>query len=89
VGQEENGPIEIYADSIQMEMNVYGAVLKFGLLGGPDKDPAPTATVRVSPQMLHVMARMLANASNQYDKDVGIVNIPDTLYAELGLKREL
>jgi hypothetical protein len=89
VADESTKPIEIYADSVQMEMTVYGAVLKFGLLTGPGKEPTPTATVRVSPQMLHIMARLLANASNSYDKDVGVINIPDTLYAELGLKKEI
>ena len=81
--------VETYADSVQMEMSVYGAVLKFGLLGGPGKDAVPTAVVRISPQMLHVLARLLANASDQYDKEVGKITIPDAVYEELGLRKDL
>lgn len=89
--QEEqvSPPAEYYADSFKMDLTIYGAVLKFGLLSGPGKGEQTVAVVRVSPQMMHVIARLLANASNKYDADMGPISLPDTLYAELGLKKDI
>ena len=89
MADEPTASVELYADSVQVEMGVYGAVLRFGLINGPGKDPSPVASVRVSPQMLHILARILIKTSNSYDTDMGAISLPDTLYAELGLKKDL
>ena len=82
------GTPEMYADSIQIQTQLYGSTLLLGELrqGEP---PLIKAKVKVSPQMAKVLSLILSKHVREYERDIGAIAIPNQLLHDLGLEDEI
>jgi hypothetical protein len=79
------GTPEFYIDSINVGSQLYGSTMWLGTLreGQP---PLVKVVVKISPPMVKVMSLILSKHIRNYEKDIGPITIPKTLYHSLGLE---
>lgn len=85
--QESNGGAgaervpELYSNTVQLEATAYDIGISFGLLSdGVDRRDL---TVRMSPQHAKSLAILLDRFLAAYEREIGQVNLPDSLVARL------
>jgi Protein of unknown function (DUF3467) len=80
---------EFYADAVRINLTPYGVRLDYGLTTDSPNDSRAVATVRMSPQHAVVMYQMLKKSLRLFEEQVGKINLPDALYTELDIEREV
>jgi hypothetical protein len=86
---EGSAPPDLYADALEIGAGAYGLVFRFGLATQSPGDQKLVATIRMSPQHALVMYQILKRNLREYEKQVGKINLPDELFDEMGLEREI
>ena len=90
LGQES--PEDLYADSVRIAVSPYGFALDFGIQGVADTpvSEAPpvkrVALIRMSPQHALILAKLLLKNVGAYEEKVGVINLPDQMYKDLGIE---
>lgn len=79
------GTPEYYIDSLNVGTQLYGCTMWLSTLRAEQK-PLVKAIVKMSPPMAKVMSLILSKHIGNYERDVGQINIPKTLYHSLGLE---
>ena len=80
---------EFYANQVQFRFGIYDITMLFQLRTGQDpKDVKTVALVRMSPQHALVMATMFVKNMNQYEQQIGKINLPEEHLKQLGLSEE-
>jgi hypothetical protein len=83
-------PPEYYSDSLRIQGGVYGFMFSFGLQSdGTSGDAVTQAIVRMSPQHAVVMFQLLKKNLRAYQKQVGTISLPDQLFADLELDKDI
>ena len=78
-------PPQIYADSVNVGVGPYGVNLRFGVTG-EGEEVLPAGTVRLSPQLAYVMARIIMRAlATAGEQGLGYA-VPDEVLVAAGLK---
>ena len=80
---------EVYSDSVELTMSVYGLNLIFAVVDKDPKNPRPVASVRMSPQHAWVLCQVLRKNLRTYEDEIAKINLPDGLITNLGLDKEL
>ena len=76
-----------YASGIEVTVSPWDVTLKLSVREGPTpKDIRPIANVILSPQHAWIVARILRNSMDQYEQNVGKINLPPRLLNDLGLE---
>jgi hypothetical protein len=76
---------EYYTDSVYFLTNVYGFTLEFGKTQGEDRSPKPLVSICMSPQHAKIMAALLKKNVEEYERRIGAIILPDSLYKDLGV----
>jgi len=87
--QHFTGPPEYYSDAVQVGVSPYGVTLSFGLQTNSPGDAKAVAVVRMSPQHALVMYQVLKSNLRAYEQQVGTIALPDRLFEEMGLEKEI
>lgn len=82
---------DIYADSINLNLGLYGISIVLGRVKGDLAEPTtvPVGVVRMSPQLALVLTQLLRKSLRKFQEDVGAINLPDTVLQSLEIDREL
>lgn len=80
---------DIYTDAMGIGHNVYGFTLDFAAHTGQAPNPKLQARVRMSPQHAKIMALLLRRNVQQYEREVGTIILPESLYNELGINDDM
>jgi hypothetical protein len=82
---------DIYADSLNISVGIYGVSIVLGRTKGNLAQPvsAPAAVVRMSPELAFVLAQLLRKNLKLFQEDIGPINVPDHVLEALGIEREL
>lgn len=82
-------PPDVYADNVGIKAGLYGFNFDFGV-GDMSNDGAKrVAVVRMSPQHAFVLCQILRKHLKAYEAEVGPISLPDKLFKDLGIEREL
>jgi hypothetical protein len=81
-------PPEYYSDSVRMAMSPYGLALEFGVQASVG-DARTQAVVRMSPQHAFVFCQILRKNLRAYQEQVGPISLPEEIFAELQIDKEL
>lgn len=83
--------LDIYADSLNINIGIYGISIVLGRIKGDLTQPTttPTAVVRMSPELAFVLAQLLRKNLKLFQEDIGRINVPDRVIEALGIEREL
>ena len=73
-------PITFYSDSMHIFSSLYSAVLFFGEQM-EEREPILRARIKVSPQMLKAIALLTAKHVREYEDAVGLIVLPEQVYA--------
>jgi hypothetical protein len=65
-----------YINGVNVEVSVYDFILNCGLRTVEQKEPSPLVKIVMSPQHAKVLASLLTNSVNQYEKDLGELPLP-------------
>ena len=76
---------EFCIDSAHIQTQLYGSTLLLGELREGEA-PKIKVKIKVSPQMAKVLSLILSKHVREYERDVGDINIPKSLYHALGLE---
>lgn len=76
----------MYSNSIQVQVQMFDAQLKFGFQ--TPEGMHEERTVILSPQHLKVLATMLSGAVEQYELQFGEINLPDATKAEYKIEEQ-
>ncbi len=85
---------DVYADSVQFEVTIYGFTLQFGKAQPPPsgfkgKVPSiPRVRVHMSPQHAKVLAAMMRKNVKAYEENAGPIALPAGFLQELHLSEE-
>ena len=79
------GTPEFYVDSMNVATQLYGCTIWLGTLRA-EQPPLVRAILKISPPMAKVMSLILSKHIREYERDIGPINIPKTLYHSLGLE---
>ncbi len=82
-------PPEFYTDAVRINVSPYGLRLDFGLQADSPNDSRAQAVVRMSPQHAVILYQMLKKTLRAYEDQVGKINMPDRLYTELEIEKEI
>lgn len=83
---EKEVPI-YYASGLQVTLSPWDVTLNFSVRqGDTPKDVRPVATVILSPQHAWILSRLLRNQMDQYEQQVGKINLPPRLLNDLGIE---
>jgi len=77
---------EYYTDSVCFWTNVYGFTLEFGKTQGEDRSPKPLVSICMSPQHAKMLAMLLQKSVAEYERQIGAIILPDSLYKDLGAR---
>lgn len=87
---EQASPPEFYADATQITSTLYGFALHFGLTNNSmGQENRTVATVRMSPQHTKVLCQLMKKQLRSYEETAGVIALPDALYEELGIEKEI
>jgi hypothetical protein len=85
---------DTYTDAVQFLMNAWGVTLEFGI-GQPappgfvgQVPPVPRVRVHMSPQHAKIMAKLLVKNVQEWEKQVGKIDLPKALYEQYGIEDE-
>jgi hypothetical protein len=81
-------PPEYYSDSVRMAMSPYGLALEFGVQASVG-DARTQAVVRMSPQHAFVFCQILRKNLRAYQEQVGPISLPEQIFTELEIDKEL
>lgn len=84
-----NAPPEYYADGVKMGFSPYGFTFEFGLQTNSPGDLRTQAIIRMSPQHALVYYQFLKRQLKQYEAQFGKVVLPDSLFSELELEKDI
>lgn len=85
-----DAPAEYYADATRVSAGPYGFMFHFGLTSDSAAGDAQTAAiVRMSPQHALVMYQILKKHLREYEKQIGRIDLPDALFSDMGIEREV
>ena len=79
------GTPEVYVDSLNVGTQLYGCTMWLGTLRA-GQPPLVKVILKMSPPMVKVMSLILSKHIQNYEKDIGPITIPKTLYHSLGLE---
>lgn len=77
-----------YANQAQLHVGIYDFTLEFGRIDDPRATPPTASTVariQMSPQHTKVVALLLLKHVAAYEQQIGIIELPQALLAELKL----
>ena len=80
---------DVYTDAVRIGSGVYGFSFQFGLATESPGEQRPVVTVRMSPQHAVVFYQILKKHLRQYEDRVGKIALPDGLFEELEIEREI
>lgn len=84
-----NAPPEFYADGVKLTFSPYGFTFEFGLQTNSPGDLRTQAIVRMSPQHALVYYQFLKRQLKEYETQFGKIMLPDALFAEFNLEKEI
>ena len=76
---------EYYIDSVNISTQLYGSTLDLGQLR-EDEPPLVKVRIKVSPPMAKVLSVILNRHVENYEQEVGAINIPPQVYHSLGFE---
>lgn len=80
---------DFYSDSVQVLTSLYGMAFDFGLRDMSGDGVKPQAVVRMSPQHAYVFCQVLRKHLKGYEKDIGPIALPDDVFSNLDIDKEL
>jgi len=80
---------EYYSDSVNFMTNIYGFALDFGVMVAQDEPPKTQVRVRMSPQHAKIMSLLLRKNVQEYEKRIGTIILPESLYRDLGIEDDM
>lgn len=76
---------QFYADMAGVMINPFGSQWHFGIKHGVREDEVePVATVYLSLHLAKAIMLILEKQVNQYEKDHGVLNLPNEFLASIG-----
>jgi hypothetical protein len=87
MNEELESPV-LYANQAQLHVGVYDFTLEFGRVEDGRKSPpriSPVARIQMSPQHTKVVALLLLKHVAAYEHQVGVIELPSALLADLKL----
>jgi Protein of unknown function (DUF3467) len=82
-------PPDLYTDSVRIGTNPYGLTIQFGLAADSPGEAKPVATIRMSPQHALVFSALLRQHLRAYTEQVGSISLPDQLFEDLGIDKDI
>lgn len=80
-------PPTYYASAVNVVSTPWDLTLQFSQRHGPTaKDVEPVANVILSPQHAYVLARLLGRIVDDYERNIGKINLPPRLLNDLGIE---
>jgi hypothetical protein len=83
------GPPEFYADATKVSTSPYGFRLEFGLMTDSPGDAKGQAVVRMSPQHALILYQIMKNTLRSYIEVSGPISLPDEIFTELEIEKEV
>lgn len=79
--------IDVYSNLVSIASGPYDILLDFGLQYGPDPkvDKKSVVRIRMSPQHAVALSKVLTKVLAEYQSRAGTINLPPSLYTELGI----
>ena len=76
-----------YASGLQVALSPWDLTLRFSVReGDTPKDIRPVANIILSPQHAWILARLLRKQVDEYERQVGKINLPPRLLNDLGVE---
>lgn len=83
------GPKEIYADAVRLNASPYSFTFDFGVQTSNPDGVQTQAIIRMSPQHTLVFYQILKNYLREYQDKIGIIGLPDALFSELKIEKDI
>jgi len=83
------GPHEIYSDAARVGSTPFGFVFDFGLSTQTPGEAQTQAIVRMSPQHALVFYQILKQHLRNYELNIGKISLPDEIFDELRIERDI
>lgn len=84
--QKDNGrngmSLEVYANSVNFFVSIYDFTFDFGT-GGTENKHQSIVKIKMSPQHAKVMSILLSDNVKRYERDIGIIQIPEAFLENL------